>query len=186
MRRTGSGALRRGLGAWPREACKERLFWKTCSAVAFAGGFRWRAANSHLMRCGSDHAAAPARDVLDLKQRRNSLQQRRPPGFGKPDQQKAVVRARRVLPDIGEIQVLRDEEAPAGLGGLPHDLIVLSGNAFGWYRVHVVPQFSQPGTSWVGRFSSSLILIAREPRRQADPLAPTPRRTQWPHGCPAL
>ena len=51
--------------------------------------------------------------------------------------------ARCARPDVREVQVLGDQEAPAGLGGLPHDGVVLPGDPFGRHRVDVVAQLSE-------------------------------------------
>ena len=108
------------------------------SAATFAGGVRWRASDSHLVWCRDDQTTIPALDVLDLKERCDSLEQRRPPGLRKPNQQTTV------------------------------------------------PRSARTDTSRVGRFSSSLILIARGLRRRADPLAQMPPRRRWPRGRPGL
>jgi len=110
------------------------------SAAGFAGSVRCRASDSHLVRCRRDQAPTPALDVLDFKERCDSLEQRRPPGLRKPNQQQAVMRARCVLPDVGEIQVLCDEEASFCLSGLPHDGVVFAGDAFRWYGIDVMAQ----------------------------------------------
>jgi hypothetical protein len=113
------------------------------SAATFAGGVRWRASDSHLVWCRDDQTTIPALDVLDLKERCDSLEQRRPPGLRKPNQQKAVMRARCVLPNVREVQVLRDEEAMSCLSGLPHDGVVFSGDALSWHGVNIVPEIGQ-------------------------------------------
>ena len=53
------------------------------------------------------------------------------------------MRARCVLPYVREVQVLRDEEALTSLRGLPHDGVVLSGDALTWHGVNIVPEISQ-------------------------------------------
>src|SRR3972149_1231692 len=126
-----------------RGAVRGRTIFGLCSAPTFAGGVCWPTSDSHLVWCRDDQTTTPTLDVLDLKERCDSLEQRRPPGLRKPNQQKAVMRARRVLPDVSEVQVLRDEETMACLCGLPHDGVVTPGDVFRWHGVNVVPHLGE-------------------------------------------
>jgi hypothetical protein len=80
-----------------------------------------------------------------------------------PDQQHAVVRAGCVLPGIGEVQILGDQETAVGLSGLPHEIVVLTGELFIRNGVDVVAKFSQQRDEPTRRFSSSLLFTARTP-----------------------
>ena len=131
-----------------------------CSAAGFAGSIRGRASDSHLVRCRRDQAPLPAVDVFDLKERRDSLEQRGSTGLRKPNQQEAMMRARGILPDIREVQILCDEEALTCLGGLPHDIVDSRGDVFRWHGVNVVPQRSKHRNE-----SSRQILVELDPHR---------------------
>ena len=84
----------------------------------FAGLPLW-SPDSQLAIAGHDQTAGPGRDVLGLEQRVNPIEERGSPRRAQPDQQQAVVGARRIAPEIGEVEILRDQETAGVLGAAP-------------------------------------------------------------------
>ena len=66
-----------------------------------------------------------------------------PAGQPQPEERQAVVCARRKSADVGEIEVLGDEAAAAGLGGLPHIRIRMPGQSLQSHVVHLVAEASE-------------------------------------------
>ncbi len=61
----------------------------------------------------------------------------------KSHKKQSVMLARHVLPSIGEVEVLRDEEAEVRLRCFPHDIVVLTSELFVSHGVDVVSEFSE-------------------------------------------
>lgn len=64
------------------------------------------------------------------------------------------MRAWRVRPPVGEVQVLCDEETPDALCNPPHVGVVATGQVLHGYRVDVVPERPQLVDEPLGQISS--------------------------------
>ena len=70
---------------------------------------------------------------------------------GESHQQQAGMRARRVFPHVGEVEILCDEEAAAGLRGALHVGIVATGQPLHDHGVDVVAEGVQVGDETLGQ-----------------------------------
>ena len=57
-----------------------------------------------------------------------------------PDEQTSVMRPGGILPYVGKVEILRDEESTGRLRGVPDIVVILPGEVFVRHRVHVVAE----------------------------------------------
>jgi hypothetical protein len=92
----------------------------------------------------------------------DSPNERQSPGNSQTDEHQSVVRSRRKLPDIGKIEILRDQESPLALGGFPDIRITPSSQAFLPNVIHVMVQFRKSTQQRLGQIFVQFDLHARD------------------------
>ena len=80
---------------------------------------------------GSDHqAAGPGLDWFLAEQTLNTFEQGSTAGTAQPHQQQAVMGAWNVFPCVGEVQILRNQEAAVALRSGPDVGVAMAGQMF--------------------------------------------------------
>jgi len=93
---------------------------------------------------GDNHETSwPFVGVANLKGIQDTPPQRCPTGFVQTNQHESMMGSGLETADVGEIQVLRDEETPVLLSGLPHDNIIVATQSLLGNCVNVVTQLQQ-------------------------------------------
>src|SRR5262245_2946231 len=70
-----------------------------------------RSSNTKLSIRSDDEAANPIEDLFRSKQRLDAVEERGPSGDSQADQQHAAMASRRIAAEIGEIEILGNQEA---------------------------------------------------------------------------
>jgi hypothetical protein len=99
-----------------------------------------RPVDAHLSVSRDNKTTLPEFDVQRLKQMSDLSSQRRTTRQPQPEEQKSMIGPRLELANIGEIEVLRDQEALASLSRLPHIWVRPTHQSF---RPHGVDQVAQ-------------------------------------------